>query len=118
MSPTSVFLGDLMVAVLLCTGIVLYVAKHLRSLLIELCETAERANFWLAFSNVSLVLVPLIFALEYRPEFGPDKPVVFEVATQLKYALIGFVVTFGALALLLLWFIPREKPSVASPASK
>jgi hypothetical protein len=108
MSPTSVFLGDLMVAVLLCTGIVLYVAKHLRSLLIELCETAERANFWLAFSNVSLVLlVPLIFALEYKPEFGSDKPVVFEVATQLKYALIGFVVTFGALALLLLWLIPR-----------
>jgi hypothetical protein len=97
---------------------VLYLARHLRSLLIELCGTAERANFWMAFSNVTLVLVPLIFALDYRPEFGPDKLVVFEVAAQLKYALIGFIATLGALSVILLWFIPREKPGLAIPAVK
>jgi len=70
MSPTVVFLSDLTLAVLVCTGVVFYVAKHLRLLLIELRGTTERANFWLAFSNVSLVLVlvPTIFALDDRPE--------------------------------------------------
>ena len=116
MIPVVAFISDLIVAVLVCTGIVVYVTKHLRSLLIQLCGTAERANFWLAFSNVSLVLVPLIFALDYKPEFGPNKPVVFEMAAQLKYVLIGFVATLAAVAVILLWFIPREK--VAVPSAK
>ena len=116
MSATEVFMTDLTLTVLGCTGTVLYLAKHLRSLLIELCGTAERANFWLAFSNVSLVLVPLIFALDYKPEFGPDKLLAFEMAAQLKYALVGFVVTLASLAVILFWFIPRDKASAADRA--
>jgi hypothetical protein len=103
---------------LVSTGVVFYVAKHLRLLLIELCGTTERANFWLAFSNVSLVLVPTIFALDYRPEFGADKLVVFEVAAQLKHALIGFIATLVALSVILIWFIPRDRPGRATPAAK
>jgi len=116
MSPTSVFVGDLTLTVLVCMAIAAYTTKHLRSLLIELCGTAERANFWLAFSNISLILVPLIFALDYKPGFGPDKLIVFEIAAQLKYALIGFVATFSSLALILFWFIPRDKPGLATPS--
>jgi uncharacterized membrane protein YhaH (DUF805 family) len=91
-------------------GIVAYVSKHLRSLLMELCGTAERASFWLAFSNVALILVPLIFALEYTPELGSSKSIVFEMAAQLKYGLVGFVVTLSFLALMLFRFIPTSKP--------
>ena len=72
----------------------------------------------MVFSNVSLVVVPLIFALDYRPEFGPDKLVVLEIAAHLKYALIGFVATLGGLALILLWFIPRDKAVLSSPTIK
>jgi len=114
MSPTTVFLCDVGIAAFLFVGIVSYVKKHLRLLLLELCGTIERASFWLAFSNVTLVLVPLIFALDYKPEFGPDKTAVFEMATQLKYALIGFVITLGSLALILLRFTPRDKNNLAA----
>ena len=41
MIPTVVFLGDLTLAVLVCTGTVLYLAKHLRLLLIELCGSGS-----------------------------------------------------------------------------
>ena len=115
MSTTLVFITDVCVTLFVCIGLVSYVRTNLRSLLIEFCGTAERANFWLAFSNVSLVLVPLIFALDYRPEFWRDNPVVFEVAGQLKYSLIGFIVTFGSLALVLLRFIPRSSADIAVP---
>lgn len=101
--------------ILVCSGLVLYLAKHLRLLLIELCGTAERADFWLAFSNVSMVLVPLIFVLDYKLEFGPGKLVVFEVAAQFKHGLAGFITTLGVLALVLFRFIPRERPSPAHP---
>jgi len=114
MSPTSAFLLDIALASALSVGIVTYVKRYLRILLIELCGTTERASFWLAFSNVTLVLVPLIFALDYKPEFGPDKTAIFEIATQLKYALIGFVITLGSLALVLFRFIPRDKGNLAS----
>jgi uncharacterized membrane protein YhaH (DUF805 family) len=114
MSATAAFLLDVAFAAALFVGIVAYVKKHLRALLIELCGTTERASFWLAFSNVALVMVPLIFALDYKPEFGPDKTPVFEMATQLKYALIGFVITLGSLALILFRFIPRDKNNLAA----
>jgi hypothetical protein len=113
MTPTIAFLSDIALATLLFVGIVAYFKKHLRTLLIELCGTTERASFWLAFSNVTLVLVPLIFALDYKPEFGPEKTAIFEMATQLKYSLIGFVITWGSLALVLFRFIPRDKNTLA-----
>jgi hypothetical protein len=117
MSSTAAFLAGTLLVVLGCTGIVAYVSKHLRSLLIELCGTVERASFWLAFSNVALILVPLIFALEYTPELEPGKSVVFEIAAQLKYGLIGFVVTLSCLAIVLFKFIPTCKRGVvAGPA--
>lgn len=113
MSLTMAFLVDVALAAVLSVGIVAYVRGHLRVLLIEVCGTAERASFWLAFSNVMLVLVPLIFVLDYKPEFGPDKSVTFEMATQLKYALIGFAIALSSLALVMLRFIPRNKANVA-----
>jgi len=108
MSLTMAFLSDVGLATLLSIALVAYVKDPLRSLLIELCGTKERASFWLAFSNVTLVLTPLIFALEYKPEFGPGS-MVFEMATQIKYALIGFVSAIGAIGLVLSRFIPRNK---------
>lgn len=115
MSLTWVVLLDVALTVFVCAGIVLHVTKHLRSLLVELCGTVERASFWLAFSNVSLVIVPLIFALDYRPDFGSGQTLIFEVAGQLKHALIGLIATFGCLAIILFRFIPREKPAPAVP---
>jgi uncharacterized membrane protein YhaH (DUF805 family) len=109
MNPTTAFLADIGLVAILSVGLVAYVKSHLKTLLVELCGTADRASFWLAFSNVTLVLVPLIFALDYKPEFGPDRNFVFEMATQLKHAIIGFVLAFSVLAIVLFRFIPRNK---------
>jgi uncharacterized membrane protein YhaH (DUF805 family) len=114
MSPTTAFLSDVALAAITSLGIVVYVKKHLRLLLIELCGIAERANFWLAFSNVTLVLVPIIFALDYKLELGPDKNLVLEMAAQLKHALIGFVITLSILAIVMSRFIPRERTNATS----
>jgi hypothetical protein len=118
MSPTGVFLLDLVLTVIFSIGLLSYLNKHLRILLVELCGTAERARFWLAFSNVALILVPLILALDYRPEIGPGKVVIFEVAAQLKYALIGLALTLGALAIVLVSFIRRIESKVAGDPAR
>jgi hypothetical protein len=113
MSLTGVFLLDLVLTAVVSIGLVYYLSDHLRILLVELCGTAERARFWLAFSNVALILAPLILALDYRPEIGPGKIVIFEMASQIKDALIGFALTLGALAIVLISFIRRIEPKVA-----
>jgi uncharacterized membrane protein YhaH (DUF805 family) len=114
MTPTIAFLSDVAFAAITSLGIVVYVKKHLRLLLIELCGSAERANFWLAFSNVTLVLVPVIFALDYKLELGPDKNLVLEMAAQFKYALIGFLITLGTQAIIMFRFIPRNRTNDVS----
>ena len=114
MNLTTAFLADVALVVFACIGIVAYVSKHLHSLLIELCGTAARAGFWLVFSNVALVLVPLIFAMSYRPESGPDTSAVFEMATQLRFGFVGFVITLSLVAIVLSRFIPRDRPSITA----
>src|SRR5207253_8877812 len=56
MHPTAAFLTDVGLVAVLSLALVAYVKPHLNALLMELCGTAERARFWLAFSNVTLVL--------------------------------------------------------------
>lgn len=118
MNPTTAFLIDVGLVATLCMGLVAYVKPHLNALLVELCGTTERASFWLAFSNVTLVLVPLIFALNYEPDSGPNRHFIFEMATQLKYAIIGFVIALSSLAIVLFRFIPRDRPDVVTGSSR
>src|SRR5256885_16067542 len=113
MTSTVAFLTDLGLAATVSIGAVAYLRNALRSLLIELCGTAERANFWLAFSNVTLVLVPLIFALAYEPETAPNKNVIFEMAAQLKNVFVGFVAKLTAIALFLRRIFPINQNNLS-----
>ena len=112
-TPAMVFLFDALLATLICGGIAFYLKKHLRLPLIELCGTSQRASFWLALCNVTLVVVPLIFVLGYVPDFESSKNLIFEIAGQIKSALIGIVLTLGGFALVLLKYISRENPKPA-----
>jgi hypothetical protein len=86
-------------------AVVIYLAPSLNKLLADLCGNQDRANFWSAFSSVTLVLVPLIFALQFRPDPGQPVSVVFELSTQIEWALIGLVCTVVVLGFVLGQFI-------------
>ncbi len=94
-----------------------YLKPHLKRILIDLCGTEERANFWTAFSNITLILVPFIFAIHYHPKTGPDTTTVFEVGTQLESALIGLVVSVVTLGIVIGRFIPMGPPTGPRPGS-
>lgn len=74
-----------------CFAVVFYLKPHLRRILTDLCGTTDRADFWMAFSNVTLVLVPAVVAMHCRPTFLPGQSSVFEIADQLKWSLVGLV---------------------------
>lgn len=103
----NLYVCGLLMTLAAASAVVIYLRSPLEKILIELCGTAERARFWASFSNVTLIAVPMIFAMQYRPETTAPVSVVFELADQLKWGLIGVVLSIAVLAWVLSRFIPR-----------
>ena len=100
------FLIQLAITLAIISLIVGYLRPHLRKILVDLCGTEERAQFWTVFSNILLLGMPMILALSYRPEAQNAEDLFFEVAGKLSGNLggllfaticIGVAVSFFAL---------------------
>ena len=98
-------------------AVVIYLRPHLRAILNDLCGTEARAHFWTAFSNIVLVLAPIIFALSSRPEGGDGTATFFDVSSQLQRGLIGLVGAVIVLGIVLSRFIPQGQSQLSAPAS-
>jgi tellurite resistance protein TehA-like permease len=106
MNTILFFLVQVILTLIIVSLIVAYLRPHLRKVLIDLCGTEDRAQFWTVFSNVLLIGIPLIFSLNYRPETGKAEELFFDVAEKLSGNLggllfamigIGIIVSFFAL---------------------
>lgn len=115
MNDELVFLAGVSLSVVSAVGVAFYLRRHLRTLLRDLCGTQERADFWAAFSNVALVLVPLICALVHVQQ-DPPLPIYLALASQVKWALIGLVAAVMLLGFVLSWFILGTAFTPAAPA--
>jgi hypothetical protein len=93
MSPIASFVTGVAITFIGALTAVVYLRRHLQEILTDLCGTAERAGFWTAFSSICLVTVPLIFSLYPRPEGGSWSVSIFDIGTQLRWSLIGLVLT-------------------------
>lgn len=111
MSASVMFLCGLAVTLASSISVVIYLRAPLQKILVELCGSTERAAFWTAFSNVALTAVPVIFAMQYHPEAVGTAPVAFQLADQMKWGLIGLVLSIAVLA----WVLSRFIPHVAAP---
>jgi hypothetical protein len=89
-----------------------YLRPFLRNVLADLCGTEERAQFWTAFSTLLLIGMPVIFALNYRPEATNTEELFFEVARKLSGNLGGLLVALISIGLMISFFAlvaPRSK---------
>jgi uncharacterized membrane protein YhaH (DUF805 family) len=105
MQPLLMFLLGLGVTAALAFTVVWYIKSHLRVLLVDLCGTDARAAFWMAFTNVTLILVPMVFAMEFYPDAAQGSRVAFQLIGQLKWALIGLIASVAGLGVVLRSFI-------------
>ena len=115
MSDATIFLAGVVLAAIAAALVVWYLRPHLDGILVDLCGTTERARFWMAFSNVTLLLVPVVFAMFCRPG-GKDVSVIFQVTSQLRWSLIGLVVSVIVLGLVISRFIPKTPPRLEKTA--
>jgi len=91
----------------------LYLQPHMKTILTELCGTQERARFWTSFSNVTLFLTPLVFALRIQPEKDSSAALVYQMSDQISFALMGLVVAIGIVGIVIGRFITRERTNAA-----
>ena len=74
-----------------------YLRPHLKRVLVDLCGSEQRAQFWTVFSNIVLVAVPTIFGMGFHPKALDAQNIFFEISNQVKWNLLGFVmVLMGA----------------------
>jgi hypothetical protein len=115
MTVSLVFGCGLAITLLAAFAVVRYLSGPLRTQLKELCGNADRAQFWTAFSNVTVVLTPAIFAMLVDPSAGPGIPALLAVVGQVRWGLIGLVGSVLMLGWILGRFISRMP---APPAQK
>ena len=107
MTPVAVFLVGIVISAVASGAVVWYLKPSLQGILVDLCGTEERAAFWTAFSNVTIGLTPLIFAMHHRPG-ETATPVVFAIGSQLEFALTGLLVSVVVLGFVLSRFIIKQ----------
>jgi len=117
MNPVTAFL----VGIALTSGTVflalLYLRGPLQLILTDLCGSAVRARFWVAFSNLTLFLVPFAMALDHQPEVHSTDPAIFLIGDQLESAATGLVISVVFLGLALIWTVRRAEDSRPSGAA-
>jgi hypothetical protein len=101
------FASGLSITLLAGFAVVRYLSGPLRTQLRELCGSDERAQFWAAFSNTTIVLTPAIFAMLDPPAPDSSASALLMVTGQLKWGLIGLVGSVLTLGWILSRFIPR-----------
>ena len=87
------------VTAILCVATVAYLRGPMRGILNNRCPSEDRARFWLAFSNIVVVLLPMIFLLSAYVSGGTaESPFVTELAIQVRWSLLGLFLSVICLA--------------------
>lgn len=111
MSSEIVLLAGIGMAAAVSTLLVYYLRGHLKNILIDLCGTEPRAQFWMAFSTAGIVLLPITCALGYDPQKCKNLPLVFQLSQQMQSIFIGVILTLAVLGFVLGVFIAQVENS-------
>jgi hypothetical protein len=113
MSIEATFLVGSATAMVIVLAVIWYLRKPLQAILSELCGRPERAQFWSAFSHVTLFLIPLIAVFSRGPELAFRQSGVFAICEEIKAGMTGLVGSVVTLGVVLSVYIARY---IVSPA--
>ncbi|MEK6259887.1 MAG: hypothetical protein AABP62_14805 [Planctomycetota bacterium] len=90
---------SVVVTAISCLATVAYLRGPMRGILNDRCQSVDRARFWLAFSNIVVVLLPMICLLSAYVSGGTvESPLVSELAVQVRWSLMGLFLSVICLA--------------------
>ena len=103
---------ELSLTILACVLITNYLHPYLKRVLVDLCKTEERAQFWMAFSNILLIGLPSIIALGFHPQAFTSEAAIFEIIGRLSANLSGYLFALVGIGIIVTFFAmaaPRPK---------
>ena len=103
MNTDQLFLIEIAITLLIILLILGYFRPFLRKILIDLCGTEDRAQFWTTFTNIVLLSLPMVSALGFSPTISLSNPVLV-IAHQLKSNLMSFVFGLVIIGFILAFF--------------
>lgn len=84
--------------------LVAYLQQPLRRILIDLCGTEDRAQFWTSFTSLLLIVMPAVSALAFHPVATSLEETFFELMDHLGRSLLGFVIALIGVGLVVAFF--------------
>jgi hypothetical protein len=115
MSPLSLFLIEVGIAVFSSTLVVAFLTRPLRRLLIDACGTVERANFWVAYSDAMIFIAPLVATVVFGKSSDLYTPTLPFYKAALGSTLFGIFVALAAVGLQVARILPRRVEKEATP---
>lgn len=109
MSESQIFLSGIATTLVIVALVIAALRKPLEHVLTDLCGNHSRAHFWGLFAAVALAVVPLTFALNCD-SLNKFTPALLQIAAQLKWGLIGLVITVLLMGWILSRWITRHVP--------
>ena len=107
---------EVVLTLIVCTGLVAYLHPFLHRILLDLCGSEDRAQFWTVFSTILLIGSPLIIALGYRPESLTSLDLFFEIIGRLSGNLGVYLASLVGIGLIVSFFaLVAPKPGKAEP---
>jgi hypothetical protein len=104
MNTIGYFFIGMVITLVVCLLTSAYLRPVLLKILIDLCGTEERGKFWMTFTNIILVALPLLSSLGFVPSTNPEVNIAYEIANQLKTNLFDFVSGLALVGFILLFF--------------
>ena len=114
MNTIFAFAIEVILTFIICALTFKVLRPYLNRILIDLCGTEERAQFWTVFSNIILVGLPLLISLTYQPESSQAEELFFEITHRISGNMLGFLFSLLGVGLIVSVFAlvaPRQKES-------
>lgn len=94
MNTLIVFGAEVGLSLVISLCIIFYLGKLLRTILVELCGTADRANFWIGFTKLMFMFLPLMIVLLFSSSDNIDTDhIIPQIRNILSRVLIGELAT-------------------------
>jgi hypothetical protein len=91
MNTILMFFIQLVLTFVVCFFLTAYLRPVFKRVLVDLCKTEARAQFWTTLSNILLITLPVVLAMGYQPLPLQAGRVFFDVAGQLRWNLLGYI---------------------------
>ncbi len=112
MSQISSYLVSLTATLIISILLTLILRGSLHNVLVDLCGTKERANFWTMFSMIMLIAMPMVVGMGYTPESTQGNDLFFEMMRQLRGNFFGYLfalAVIGGFISVFALFAPKPK---------